>query len=323
MANSAQFIYSPALSDYAVQNGVGTFGTASAIAPVFRVNALVGQYLKRDRQLMGASRVKRAPGELVKRVETAKGAMQTFQAVDHSIIKSVPWEIVQGYGAGDLFGEQQNAAKEAINEIMHAHEIAVEALLWNGGTQANLNTIYGASQVTTPTTKWDASASRPDNDIKVKKMEVYKRSGEMPNTLLINRDTFNAIATSTSNSIGERVKYTAGTIPDQTLLAQLFGVERVVIADELYNTANPGQTDSFGLLYGVDSALLLYVDPRPTRDSNTIATTFAGVTPEFPFMGVLTRNNEDNKSFEVQVSAAFDAKLVNASCGAAFYNVLT
>jgi hypothetical protein len=46
------------------------------------------------------------------------------------------------------------------------------------------------------------------------------------------------------------------------LLAALIGIENVLIGDASYNTANDGQTDSMGYIWG-KNAILMYVTDAP------------------------------------------------------------
>ena len=66
---------------------------------------------------------------------------------------------------------------------------------------------------------------------------------------------------------------------------------------------------------------VFYIDPRDTRNKDTLASTFVWDNERKPFLGVFTRYNEDNESWEAKVSAYYDFKVIDAACGAILFNV--
>jgi len=56
-------------------------------------------------------------------------------------------------------------------------------------------------------------------------------------------------------------------------LARLLRVDRIVVAEGIYNTANEGQTASMSFI-APKAALLCYVDPNPGQNSLTAGATF-------------------------------------------------
>jgi hypothetical protein len=108
----------------------------------------------------------------------------------------------------------------------------------------------------------------------------------------------------------------------------MFRVQRVHIADERFNSVNPGQAESFDYLYGVDSCLLFYSDgPVATKNSLSLAKTIAwngeGTGVSVPFFGVESKYDDDSKSYLVRCSAYWDVKTVAIQAGGAFYDVLS
>lgn len=315
------FIYRPLLTQMSIRKGIGEMGVGTQLAPLVQHDSINGTYFVRDRQRIGKVDPKRGPGEFVKRMEAEHGELQSFMMKDRSIIKTVPEELVDGLAEGQLFDELQNASTEALNEIQYAHEKDVNDALW-ADDEAGFNSIYGASFVVTPSTKWDASGATIREDVLAGIDSNYKRTGFRPNTIVMPKVVINAIASDSSNEIAERLKYTSGRIPTAQLLAQYFDVQQVIIPQNLEDTTNAGQAASFDFMWDGDNVGIFYIDPSNTRNKMTLATTFYRDTQRKPFLGVFTRYNEDNESYEAKVHASYDVKLIEASAGYILFDVL-
>lgn len=322
VADNSQFIYRRLLTQMTVRRGIGETGVGPKLAPLVSHPFITGQYFKRDRQRPGHQSLRRAPGEDVKRIQASKGRMDAFVMTDRSVIKPVPEEYVDGMPNQEVFQEYENAANEAVNEISNEHERDVHDLLWSS-TEAGFNSIYGSAQVNTPGTKWNASGATIRDDVRTEIKRVYKRCGYRANTLLLTDEIFDAIASDPENEIGERIKYTNGQVPDTQLMARYFGVERVVVPWVLKDDANPGKSEDFDFLWDGDNAGIFYIDPSNTRNKDTLASTFYRTTSRKPWLGVFTKYNEDNESYEAKVHASYDTKMVDKACGSILWDVLT
>jgi len=322
MANSAQFIYSPALTNYGIKAGVGTFGGAVGVAPVLRQPNYKGVYFERDRQKLGAADTKRAPGETYKQMEPAKGEMKPYVMSDYGIIKPVPEEFVYGYGANDLFGEKANAGLESLIEVRNAHAKAVRDATW-AATESGFNAIYGAANVNVPATKWNAADNTIEANIAAAKERVRINCGYAANVIAMPQIVFDAITTNALSSVYDRIKYTSSQSLTKTTLAALLGVEEIIVFGELANSANAGVADVWGDLFTGDNVLVFYRNGLQVRDKMNLAQTFYFETPNSPFMSVEERFNTENKSYEMRASAYFEVKLTAASAGQVLFDVLT
>lgn len=316
----SQFALSPFLTDFSTQRAVGKMGTGSVIAPIWLQSEMKGTYGKRARQIVGATDVARAAGEKGKRKDATIYTEESFLCTDHDLTIPVPIEYGYAYGIGE---EEQNAAIEAANEIRFAHELEVKNAWFGTGSQAALEAIYGTAAVRTPTTKWDAANGNPAENIRDLNQVIYKRSGVYANTAVIPKLVYDVMVSSIVNGVAERLKYTSGNIPDEAAMARMLGLQRVHVAEELLNGANPGQAESFDYLYNTDSVLLFHSAETTGRRSIGLAKTIAANMPNSPFFGVQTKYDDDSKSFLVRCSGYWDVKEVFKECGGAFYNVLS
>ena len=113
----------------------------------------------------------------------------------------------------------------------------------------------------TPAALWSASNSNPIFDIDTLKSEVKSKTGFTPNCLTLSNDTFYALKN--NPSILDRIKYTQRGVLTEELLASLFGVDKLLVASAVLNSAQEKATGNFGFLTS-KSFLLTYSNPTPS-----------------------------------------------------------
>ena len=168
----------------------------------------------------------------------------------------------------------------------------------------------------TPANKWsDYVSGDPIGDLRTGVITMAKNTARKPNTLVMGAEVWNALQD--HPDFLDRIKYTQKGIVGPDLLASLIGVERVMIAWSVKNTAAEGATPSYDFNLG-KNALLMYVAPNPGLNTPT-----AGYT--FRWTGLFgTGSNgirikrfrlERNASDRIEGEEALDQKLVAADLG--------
>lgn len=101
-----------------------------------------------------------------------------------------------------------------------------------------------------------------------RKREIKLSGRRTPNKLALGIDAFNALKV--HGDIVERVKYTGSTANpatvNESVLAQLFGVDEVVVLQSTYNAAGLGQTEDMEFICDPKGALLCYTTSAPAID---------------------------------------------------------
>lgn len=110
------------------------------------------------------------------------------------------------------------------------------------------------------------------------------------------------------------------------LLAQVLGLEEVVVMDTVYNVADEGQPDSFQYMAG-NHALLMYVDQNPGLLTASAAYTFAwtglfGASADGEGLRTSKFRMEHIKSDRVEGEMGYDMKVVAQDLGVFFPNVI-
>jgi hypothetical protein len=111
------------------------------------------------------------------------------------------------------------------------------------------------------TTQWsDYNNSDPISDIATGIESIRSKIMKPGNVLLLGQQVYNALID--HPDIIDRIKYSQIGIANEALLARVFGVDKVIIAGALRESAVEGQPSSLAYIWG-KYAWLLYVTPRP------------------------------------------------------------
>ncbi len=124
----------------------------------------------------------------------------------------------------------------------------------------------------TPGTLWSAPGSTPLADVETGKMAILNNTGFMPNTMVMGAQVFSALRNNAA--IRDQFKYTSAQSIDADMMARYFGVERILVMNAVYESAQEGATSSMAFVGG-KSALLCYTAKSPSLLQPTAGYTFA------------------------------------------------
>jgi hypothetical protein len=133
------------------------------------------------------------------------------------------------------------------------------------------NDTAGASQIV----YWDKYAdSTPIEDITKMATEQAEVTGKRPNTMVMGRRAYDALKN--HPDFLDRVKYTQKGVVTTDLIAEMFDVERVLVANAIQNTALKGQAAKMSFIMG-NNVLLCYTTNAPKLKTATAGYTFVWV----------------------------------------------
>jgi hypothetical protein len=165
-------------------------------------------------------------------------------------------------------------------------------------------------------TYWSNYASSdPIEDVETGKATVKVSTGFMPNTLVLGYNVFRRLKH--HPDIRDRYKYTSAESITPALLAKLFEVERVMVAQAVVNTAVEGETAAMSFVYG-NHAFLCYTERAPSLMKPSAGYIFAwkGVSGMYgETIGTSKFYIDQLKADRVEGEIAFDDKVVGADLG--------
>lgn len=171
-------------------------------------------------------------------------------------------------------------------------------------------------------TQWSNAASTPIEDIHNACFTVEANTGFLPNKLVLGRAVWYDLKN--HPDIVDRVKYTSGGPVDTAIVARLFGLDEILVAGAIQNTAAEGVAHAGSHLVG-DDALLVYSPPSPGLLQPAAGYTFvwSGLIGSNMGQVVEQYRDEDHLSDIVRIRGAWAQKVVSAPLGVFFNNCST
>ena len=169
----------------------------------------------------------RSPGANTKRIQYGY-AGDPYALESHSLEGLVPNELQEEASAVPGI----DLARGAIVKVQNTIGLRLE---YQQATLATTAANYPSSNKVTlaGTSQWSDSASDPVNDIETAKEAIRAKIGKRPNIVVIGAAVFAKLRQ--HPKIIDRIKYTGRDSATPELLAQLFGVKKVVTGDAIYD----------------------------------------------------------------------------------------
>jgi len=186
--------------------------------------------------------------------------------------------------------------------------------VWTGSTTAG---------DITAGTKWDAGSSTPIADVEAQRLSVRNSCGMKPNVMVVSSAVHSALKNN-SDILG-RLGGNERGVPTEQIMAALFEVDKYIVADVTYNSANKGATDVIAPVFGTDGVLLTYAATEPNIMSPSGGYIFASKQFASNDWGLIVRKWQDINitSDIIEVEFKLDPKVVTPKAGAFFTKVLT
>jgi len=274
--------------------------------PVEQRGGKIIQFSREDFRLYATART---PGTNTKRVQF--GYMGNPYALEsHSLEGLVPFELMQEANVVPNINLAQTAVIKTQNIIQLRNEKAGADLATNGAN-------YGANNklALSGTSKWSdySGVSDPIKDIEAAKEAIRSKIGRRANTVLLGPLAF--AAAKQHPKIVERIKYTSREIATAELLAALWGVQRVVVGDAVYEDATGNLADVWG-----NNAVVAYTELGTLTDGGLPSYGYTYrlrgyPTVEVPYM------DRGAKSWIYPVTDELSPVLAGASAGFLIQNV--
>lgn len=222
------------------QNGL----VGSQLFPTVPVGMRAGNILTFSREdFMQYNGLQRAPGTATKRVQFGY-AGSPFALLDYSLEGSLPIEHQQEMSSGEN-GFTVDGARLAITKVDAIMALRLEI------AQATLATTLGTYPVANRTTlvgtaQWSdySGTSDPAAVVETAKEQIRAGTGRRPNLMILGPITYARLRQ--HPRVRDQFKYTSAQSIDADLLAQFFGVSRVIVGDAIQATDAGVMSDVWG-----------------------------------------------------------------------------
>lgn len=295
---------------------------ASRVFPNVPVDKQSDKYFTIDRGDFNRNTAKvRAPGTKASQVGFKVDSNNTYFADVRASRHDIPLQTLANADAA--LNLEQAGAQLVTHQLLIEKEVDWTSSFFTTGVWTTDVTGVASSPASGEVIQWsDATSSDPIGDIRTAIDTIEESTGFTPNTLVLGKQVFSALID--NPDIVDRVKYSGGvgnanpaSVNEQTL-AQLFGLDRVMISRAIQNTAAEGLTNSHSFIAG-KNALLTYVPENPGLLTPTGGYTFSwrGFLNQTNDFGMATkRYSIDELEAEViEGQMAYDHKLVSGDLG--------
>ena len=240
------------LTDISIRYKNATYIATTAFPPVYvdKQSDKFPIYTKAD-WFRDEARI-RAPGEIVVTSDYNVSGTTGYFAENYAAGKLIPDE--HRRNADSVFDLDRDAAEWVTDRVQLKLERLAIAAYWGCAKWAT----------TACPTYWDNYAdSDPITNVETGKDTVLGATGTPANTLILGYQAFRYLRQ--HPDIVDRIKYTQVGVVTEALLATLFGVERVLVGQNIYTATAEGEAaPTYAYNWG-DDAWVGYVAPRPSK----------------------------------------------------------
>lgn len=204
------------------------------------------------------------------------------------------------------------AALKAADTVLLAREYGVAQSLMTTST-------FGSGYNTAATATWGTSGAKPIEDIAAAMEKVRQRIGVPANTMVISYTDYLKLCASAQ--VQSQVRAILGYTDKQggiahhvaaDTLAAVFGLQEVLIAPSVYDSADEGQTASHSDVWGSTKALVFYRAPAGSLISPTLGRTFVWDEEDIAEDAIGTVDSMRGLIIEEYDLATNDVKIVRA-----------
>ncbi|MHA2264305.1 MAG: hypothetical protein ACXAEN_18080, partial [Candidatus Thorarchaeota archaeon] len=240
----------------------------------------------------------RAPGARARRADYTLST-DSYVAIEKALAKQVPDEVIKN--SDDPLKPLVRATQYVTDQIFKSIEKDVTDLVFSTGWASSA----------TPSPTWDNDASDPLTDVETGMFTVAQAIGREPNVGVIGRGLWRYLKN--HPDIIDRLKY--GQTPGSPAMvniagvADLFGLEKLLISRSLIDTGNEGAAASLGFIGGNHLALI-YVPSSAALDEPAAGYTFVWKGRE------VNRYREDQEHADVvEALMSWDSKITATDAG--------
>ena len=222
---------------------------ADQVLPTFLVNKKQGAiptWLFTDNQILS---IKHGRGMPFARVQSQIDT-RTFTCIESGVEEPLTkddFDIVSRDNA------EMQLARRLTNIVLRQRELALAQIL-TGSTNGYSGTTTFSGQTTPAVATWGGGGDAPYTDIANAKQAILKRIGKPANAIVMSYGAYTKLMTSAQiqSQVRNVMGYSGADVDmavklelDPNALANVFGVDRVIISRATYNSANEGQAQTF------------------------------------------------------------------------------
>jgi hypothetical protein len=286
---------------------------ADLVAPPVPVRKQSDRYYIYDneRERLRQTNDSRAPGAEANEVNFSLSS-DSYYCEDHALVSAVPDE--ERENADPILQPDIDRTEFLTDRILLNREIALAEKL---RTSTDISeTEVDASE------RWENVDFDPLPALQSARLAVFGACQRRANTIVIPYNAFEVLRN--HPKVVERIKYTTTGVLNEELMAQLLGVERVLVPRSFKNTARKGQAASVVPVWGTN-CYVMHVPPRPAARQVALAYSFVWNGASGSVNGTLVEKWREpgRKADMVRVQKYYDHKIIAGGAGYRLVGVIS
>jgi len=216
----------------------------------------------------------------------------------------------------------RDATRFVTQKMLLKRERLVMSSFLNGGVWANERAGVASGPTASQFVQWDLASSHPLVNVEIWKELIGSVTGFDPNVMLLSPNVLACLKNHAD--VKDCIKYTSKGVVTADLLAELFGVDKVIVPKAVVNSASKGASHVVARVV-TNKVWLGYAAPEPSLMAPTAAYIFAW-TGLYGNSKIGTRIKkfriEEIESERIEGDICFDAKVVAPDMACLATNVL-
>lgn len=282
---------------------------ASRAFPAVPVQTDSGGFLKLTKRFWFRDGLQpRSPGDPFSRVDLGTES-DTFKTLQWAADQAIPDE-VRANSTLPLDLERAAVEHLALLSLLRKEKQFADDFMKTG--------VWGTDNTTA--TDWDDTTGDPIANLLDAAGVISAATGMMPNTLIVGAVVDRALMMHAD--VLDRLKYTQAATQGniRSALAAMLGIENYLVSTAIIESANPGQTASYGPIID-DDALLLYVNPNAGWAGVSAGKTFYW-QPGGGLGSIYRYRDESRQADVVQHKEQWDQKAIAPELGYFFSDIV-
>lgn len=233
------------------------------IAPIIEVDVPLGQYgvIPKEEMLKEHDTRRQSDGSYKR--GTGKGGKDSFATAEHGFEEPVDQR--EAIVFGGWWDAEALATERTRDVVLRNYDKRIVDMVTDTGTVANGGVGSGV---------WSGAGAKPIDDIKAARIARRLVTGYVPNAMALDWEAFEQLRD--CPQVIDRLKYAGFDNPNrdninEIVLAQAFGLDQVIVAGAVRNTANEGQAAVLAAQWPRTMALLF----TKSTSRNTLRPRFA------------------------------------------------
>ncbi len=170
---------------------------------------------------------------------------------------------------------------------------------------------------------WSTANSTPLEDVETQRVAIQKKTGRRPNTLVLGAEVYSKLKN--HPDLRERIQFVSDSVVTREIMARLFEIDRLFVADAVAATNLEGETAAYDFMAG-KHAWLGYVASAPAMEEPSAGYIFTwdGVSDgSATQVGTVQIEMPLKRAVRVESQLAWDIKIVGTDLGAFFGSAIS